>query len=70
MVNATERKVLTITTFVSSCICFAPGEWVSGLVLLIASGVMYRWYRLQARREEAAKPAPAPAPAPEAQRST
>jgi cytoskeletal protein RodZ len=44
MLDVTERKVFAITTFVSACLCFAPGQWVSGSALLIASGVLWMRY--------------------------
>ena len=62
MLNATERKALTLTTFTAACVCFAPAEVVSGFVLLIASVLLYRWDLGMLRREAAAAP-PEPAPA-------
>jgi hypothetical protein len=41
MLTATEKKALTLTTFAAACICFAPAEFVSGTMLLIASAVLY-----------------------------
>ncbi len=55
MIDVTERKVFAITTFVSACICLAPGEWVSGVALLLASAVLWVLYLRAARRDE--KPA-------------
>lgn len=54
MPDAAERKVLIITTFVSSCIAFAPQEWVSAITLLVASGLMYAYDRRLTQREKAA----------------
>ncbi len=58
MPDAAERKVLIITTFVSSCIAFAPQEWVSAITLLVASGLMFAYDRRLTAREEAAKARP------------
>jgi chromate transport protein ChrA len=58
MLNATERKALTLCTFTAACICFAPAQIVSGLTLLIASFFLYRWdQRLSKKEAEAAKAA-------------
>lgn len=54
MLNATERKALTLSAFAASCICFAPGEIVSGTVLLVASALLWRWDEKLLRREAAA----------------
>ena len=59
MPDAAERKVLIIATFVSSCIAFAPQEWVSAITLLVASGLMYAYDRRLTQREQAATKAPA-----------
>jgi hypothetical protein len=54
MPDAAERKVLMITTFVSGCIALMPQEWVSAVVLLLASGLMFLGERRLARRAKAA----------------
>jgi hypothetical protein len=54
MLNATERRTLTLTTFASACLCFAPAEFVSGILLLVASGGLYFWDQAALRREAAA----------------
>jgi hypothetical protein len=56
MLTVTERKAITLTTFAASCICFAPAEFVSGTMLLIASAVLY--WRLWPREEPAGPSAP------------
>lgn len=56
MLNATERKALTLATFAASCICFAPGQVVSGLFLLLVSGLLWRWDQKLLRREQATPP--------------
>ena len=61
MPDAAERKVLIITTFVSACIAFAPMEWTSAGVLLVATGLMFLNDRRLTKREKAASPAPASA---------
>jgi hypothetical protein len=38
-----ERRALVLSTFVASCLCFAPGQVVSGAFLLIVSGLLWRW---------------------------
>jgi len=48
-----------LTTFTASCICFAPAEIVSGILLLIASGLLYRWDQAM-RSKEAARPGATP----------
>ena len=58
MMNATERKVIVITTFVAACICFAPGQWVSGGALLLASAALFQWHRVKLRREAPPPAAP------------
>jgi hypothetical protein len=50
MLDVTERKVFAITTFVSACICLAPGEWVSGGVLLAVSAALWVHYLRSAPR--------------------
>ena len=61
MPDAAERKVLIIATFVSSCIAFAPQEWVSAITLLVASMLMYAYDRRLTKRELAASAATKPA---------
>jgi hypothetical protein len=51
MLNATERKALTLTTFVAACVCFAPAEIVSGIFLLLVSLLLFRWDRAMLLRE-------------------
>jgi hypothetical protein len=71
--DATERKVLTLTTFTAACVCFAPAELVSGVLLLIVSALLLRWDRAVTRREALLAPVsppvvvgPAPAESPPA----
>jgi hypothetical protein len=52
--DAAERKVLIVTTFVSACIALAPQEWVSAGVLLAASGLLFAYDRRVIAREKAA----------------
>jgi hypothetical protein len=59
MLTATERKAITLSTFAAACICFAPAEFVSGTLLLIAAAVLY--YRDRGR-DAPAQPTPSPAP--------
>ena len=69
MPDASERKVLMITTFVSGCIALMPQEWVSAGVLRGASGLMLLNDRRLTRREKAAQAKPhvdAPEPLAEA----
>ena len=49
--SASERKALTLTTFTSACICFAPAELVSGVLLLLVSAALFRWDRAVTLRE-------------------
>jgi hypothetical protein len=68
MLNATERKALTLSTFVAACIAFMPAEIMSGLGLLVVSAVLFEYDRVMSRREEAAAstaapPEPPPPPA-------
>lgn len=51
--DATERRALTLAAFAASCLCFAPGQIVSGAFLLIVSAVLWRWDVKHLRREEA-----------------
>jgi hypothetical protein len=70
MLDAAERRVIVVTTFVAGCIALAPQEWVSAGVLLGSSGLLFLWDRRLTRREEsaakAAKAAQAAQPPPEA----
>ena len=69
--DAAERKVLIITTFVSACIALAPQEWTSAGVLLVASGLMFLNDRRLTKREKAASLPPVnAAPAPGAEPAT
>jgi hypothetical protein len=61
MLDATERKALTLSAFAAACICFAPGEIVSGSLLLTISGLLWRWDERILRREAAAAQPAAPA---------
>jgi hypothetical protein len=53
MLDATERRALTFSTFAAACICFAPAEIVSGVALLLASLALMRWDGRVTAREEA-----------------
>jgi hypothetical protein len=53
MLNATERKTLTLTVFAASCVCFAPAEIISGTFLLLVSLLLYCWDQVVTRREAA-----------------
>lgn len=59
-----ERKALVLSTFAASCICFAPAEMVTGVVLLIAFGLLYRWDLKLSRTEGQDLTAPAKSDAP------
>jgi hypothetical protein len=55
------------STFVAACVCFAPGEFVAGGVLVLATAVLYAWHRHHTKREAppaaggaGAGPAPSP----------
>lgn len=61
MLDATERKALTLCVFAGACLCFAPAEFISGGLLLLLSGALYVWDLRTLRREAAAAPAPAAA---------
>jgi hypothetical protein len=54
MLDATERRALTYTTFAAACLCFAPAEVVSGVTLLLVSVALLRWDGRVTAREEAA----------------
>jgi hypothetical protein len=60
--DATERRALTATTFSAACVCFAPAEIISGVVLLVAAFLLYRWDQRLLRQEAAAAGAAAPPP--------
>jgi hypothetical protein len=72
MLDVTERKVFAITTFVSACICLAPGEWVSGGVLLAVSAALWVHYLRSAPRpaKPPSRPEEPPPEAPEAPEPT
>jgi hypothetical protein len=53
MLDATERRTLITTTFTAACICFAPAQIISGVVLLFAALVLYLWDQRMLRREAA-----------------
>lgn len=54
VLHPTERRALTLSTFVAACICFAPGQVVSGAFLLLVSLLLFRWDRRQSAREAGA----------------
>lgn len=54
MLDASERRALVLSTFVASCLCFAPGQVVSGAFLLIVSGLLWRWDVRHLAREQSA----------------
>jgi uncharacterized membrane protein len=63
MLDATERRALMLTTFTASCICFAPAEIITGVLLLLVSGLLYRWDQAMLRKEaEAANMGGTPIP--------
>lgn len=64
MLDATERRALTLSVFVAACLCFAPGQVVSGGFLLLVSILLWRWDARQLARESAGHDAGASAPAP------
>lgn len=49
--DATERRALTLAAFAASCLCFAPGQIVSGAFLLVVSALLWRWDVKHLRRE-------------------
>jgi hypothetical protein len=51
MLDATERKALTLSTFAAACLCFAPGQVVSGAFLLVVSILLWRWDQKHLARE-------------------
>jgi len=51
MLDATERKALALSAFAASCLCFAPGQVVSGTFLLIVSILLWRWDQRHLARE-------------------
>lgn len=55
MLDATERKALTLSTFVAACICFMPAEILSGVALLVVSAVLFEYDRVMTHREDAAE---------------
>jgi hypothetical protein len=56
-----ERKALGLSVFAAACICLAPFEAVSAVLLLVVAALLYRWDMRLTAREEAARPTPAPA---------
>ncbi len=52
--DATERRALTLCAFTAACICFAPAQIVSGLVLLAVSAALYVWDQQMLKREDSA----------------
>lgn len=60
MLNASERKTLTLTVFAAACVCFAPAEIVSGAFLLLVSLLLFRWDQRVTRREAARDAGPEP----------
>jgi hypothetical protein len=63
MLAATERKALALSAFTAACIAFAPGEVMTGLLLLVVSGLLWRWDQRVTRAEAALAAASAPPPA-------
>jgi hypothetical protein len=59
MLDATERKALTLSTFTAACVCFAPAEIISGVALLIAAMALHQWDQRMLRREAEAAAAAA-----------
>jgi hypothetical protein len=57
MLDATERRALTATTFTAACICFAPAQIISGAVLLAAALLLHLYDQRMLRRENVAAPA-------------
>jgi len=62
MLDATERKALTLASFAAACIAFMPAEILSGLALLTLSAALFEYDRVTTRREEAAAAAAPPLP--------
>ncbi len=60
MLDATERRALTLVAFAAACICMAPAEFISGGVLLLVSLALYRWDLAVLRREGVTVLPPAP----------
>ncbi len=58
--DATERKVFVIASFVSACICFGPRQWVSGGILVVMSVSLAIWDMRVSKREAAEAKAKAP----------
>lgn len=52
MPDATERKVLVMTTFIAACISLAPQDWVSAGTLLVVSGLLLLANLAITRRED------------------
>jgi hypothetical protein len=64
--DAAERRALTLGVFTGACICFAPAQIISGLVLLLVSVLLYRWdQRILKREADAAAQAVAHSAKPE-----
>lgn len=52
-----ERRTLAVCSFVAACICFAPGDWVSGVATLAISGALFLWHNKKLKAETAAEKA-------------
>lgn len=52
-----ERRTLAVCSFVAACICFAPGDWVSGAATLAVSGALFLWHNKKLKAEAAAEKA-------------
>jgi hypothetical protein len=65
MLTPDERRALTISTFAAACLCFAPAQIVSGVALLIVSGILHLRDQRLLRLSEAAAPPVALAGTPE-----
>jgi hypothetical protein len=55
--DPTERRVLVLTTFTAACICFAPAQIISGVLLLVVSFLLHQYDQAMLRKEAALAPA-------------
>ena len=53
MLTPGERNALVVSTFTAACLCLAPAEIVSGVALLVASGILHLWDQRLLRLEGA-----------------
>jgi hypothetical protein len=53
MPDATERKALTMCSFVSGCISLGPREWVSAGALIVLALILFFLHRRISARERA-----------------